>query len=135
MSSINHLFNIKYLRSVLLYYNFKFIPFVFASRVTKPNLNFACLVYGLAWKTVYSLWYFSGEFRQYPRKVSFRTAKLFYICQAVYFREGWNPNLYRSRRLKSVFISVHCCLSYIMCIYSYYYFFDPCKTNLESILF
>ena len=44
MNSIYHLFNITYLRSVLLYYNFKFIPFVLASRVTKPNLNFVWLL-------------------------------------------------------------------------------------------
>ena len=48
VNSIYHLFNITYLRSVLLYYNFKFIPFVLAFRVTKPNLNFAFLLYVLS---------------------------------------------------------------------------------------
>ena len=34
-----------------------------------------------------------------------------------------------------VILLVHCCLSLIVGIYSYYYFFYPWETNLQSLLF
>ena len=73
MNRIYHLFNMTYLRSVLLDYNFKFIPFIMVSQVTKPNVNFACLLY------VLSLF---GDFANIPKKSLFEQQNCITITKA-----------------------------------------------------